>query len=493
MFLYELLQTILSFVLRLVAALSGSGRVKRFALFKNNDFFKSQVEAARSHLQNLRNESPDAECIWVHVASAGELEQAVPVLRAISDQRQVVFFLTYFSPSAEPFIKNVPALIGAVGFPLDIKANHRFLISTLAIKKVFCVRYDIWPQMISQCRESGLDIVLLAATKRQAKGGLLASLAQRWKRGILKNFSHIFAVTENDVEFFRSIAPGAKVALAGDPKWTRARERAESLAKLGVVQKFGDFARFCFMQKSIGRSVFVFGSPHREETEVAVLTAKNPLAVIILVPQTLTPEEIARVSASFDVAQIPSLRVTELEVLMQEKASVDGNLPVSEVGSDDVSRIRTNSNESPLLAGRSDHARTAIDPEILNNRVVIFDKMGALAELYALADIAVVGGGFDGQIHNVLEPASHPVATVFGSLFRRSEEAATLVEKQAGLSFDSPHDMFQFLNQCVSLGDGNQTVLSCAQQLASLRLKAIELFGKTPNTNTVVLEALFRK
>jgi 3-deoxy-D-manno-octulosonic-acid transferase len=47
--------------------------------------------------------------------------------------------------------------------------------------------------------------------------------------------------------------------------------------------------------------------------------------------------------------------------------------------------------------------------------VVVVDAYGALAKLYALADLAIVGGGFyAGQGHNPLEPAAFGVPILFG-------------------------------------------------------------------------------
>ncbi len=49
-----------------------------------------------------------------------------------------------------------------------------------------------------------------------------------------------------------------------------------------------------------------------------------------------------------------------------------------------------------------------------NIRVIIIDNIGMLAGLYALADIAYVGGAFGSGLHNILEPAAHGKPVVFG-------------------------------------------------------------------------------
>ena len=58
-----------------------------------------------------------------------------------------------------------------------------------------------------------------------------------------------------------------------------------------------------------------------------------------------------------------------------------------------------------------------------------------LGELYALADIAYVGGGFHSAgLHSVLEPAAFGIPVVFGPRHEGSRDAALLAQRGAGVS-----------------------------------------------------------
>ena len=60
--------------------------------------------------------------------------------------------------------------------------------------------------------------------------------------------------------------------------------------------------------------------------------------------------------------------------------------------------------------------------------VVIVDRVGVLGELYALADIAFVGGGFHAAgLHSVLEPAAYGAPVVFGPRHLASRDAGLLL------------------------------------------------------------------
>jgi 3-deoxy-D-manno-octulosonic-acid transferase len=73
------------------------------------------------------------------------------------------------------------------------------------------------------------------------------------------------------------------------------------------------------------------------------------------------------------------------------------------------------------------HARLGA-PGAATADVVFIDRVGVLGELYALADLAFVGGGFHrAGLHSVLEPAAFGVAVTFGPLHANSREAALLV------------------------------------------------------------------
>jgi 3-deoxy-D-manno-octulosonic-acid transferase len=61
---------------------------------------------------------------------------------------------------------------------------------------------------------------------------------------------------------------------------------------------------------------------------------------------------------------------------------------------------------------------------------VVIERVGVLAQLYAVGDVAYVGGGFhDAGLHSVLEPAAVGVPVLFGPRHRNSRAAEALVEE----------------------------------------------------------------
>jgi 3-deoxy-D-manno-octulosonic-acid transferase len=86
-------------------------------------------------------------------------------------------------------------------------------------------------------------------------------------------------------------------------------------------------------------------------------------------------------------------------------------------------------------ANRLSLARTSELPRGAQADVSLVDGVGMLGDLYALADVAYVGGGFHGAgLHSVLEPAAFGVPVLFGPRHERSRDAALLIGADAGAS-----------------------------------------------------------
>jgi 3-deoxy-D-manno-octulosonic-acid transferase len=67
--------------------------------------------------------------------------------------------------------------------------------------------------------------------------------------------------------------------------------------------------------------------------------------------------------------------------------------------------------------------------------VVLVDRVGVLADLYAIADVAFVGGAFHGSgVHSVVEPAALGVPVLFGPDHSNAEEAGELVAAGGAVS-----------------------------------------------------------
>jgi 3-deoxy-D-manno-octulosonic-acid transferase len=78
----------------------------------------------------------------------------------------------------------------------------------------------------------------------------------------------------------------------------------------------------------------------------------------------------------------------------------------------------------------------------LTGGVLLLDTIGELAALYALADIAFVGGSLVPRGgHNIIEPAQHGVATVVGNHTENFRDIVRLFQSRDAVRIVGPAEL----------------------------------------------------
>jgi 3-deoxy-D-manno-octulosonic-acid transferase len=146
-------------------------------------------------------------------------------------------------------------------------------------------------------------------------------------------------------------------------------------------------------------TVITAASTHHGEEELVLaafreLLATNALLMLVLVPRH--PERAAQVAGLLEKVGLPFQRRTDLT--------------------------------------------TAANPLFSGGAVLLVDTVGELKDIYALSDLAFVGGSLVATGgHNLLEPASLGVPSIFGPHMANFREIATLVlQCRAGIQVDDP-------------------------------------------------------
>ena len=110
----------------------------------------------RRYRKNLKPKT-NKKRIWFHVSSAGELEQAKPLIRLFHDRNaeDVEIVLTYFSPLAKRPASNIPGVSFSDYLPLDTYFNTKDVFDLIAPDAVIFVKFDIWPNIVWESEEKG--------------------------------------------------------------------------------------------------------------------------------------------------------------------------------------------------------------------------------------------------------------------------------------------------------------------------------------------------
>jgi len=317
--------------------------------------------------------------IWLHAVSLGESIAAAPLVEALLERYpHLPITMTCMTPTGSARIR---ALFGERvqhGYlPYDLPWAARRFIGRLRPRLAILMETELWPNHIYQCARLNIPVVLANGrlSERSAKGYARLGGLTRAMLGELT-----WLAVQSEVEAQRFCALGAqpeRVSVTGSIKFdvtppAGIAERAQMLRQDWQAQN---------------RPLWIAASTHSGEDEIVLaahqtLLKSRPDTLLILVPRH--PERFASVH----------------QLCQQQGFAVK--------------------------------RRSTGEPLDDTSQVLLGDTLGELLFLYALADLALVGGSLVPHGgHNLLEPAALGKPLLAGvHLFNFEGIAAQL--KQAG-------------------------------------------------------------
>ncbi len=313
--------------------------------------------------------------IWVHAVSVGESIAAAPLIRELMARHPgLPITVTCMTPTGS---ERIQALFGDrvqhCYLPYDLPwAAARFL-DRVRPRLAVVMETELWPNHIHQCARRGIPVALANArlSERSARG--YARFA-RLTAPMLAELSLIAVQTAAEAERFRQLgARPASVEVTGSIKFDLSIDPA-LLERAAALRTQWDARQ---------RPLWIAASTHAGEDEIVLaahrqLLAQHPQALLVLVPRH--PERFAAVAELCRKEGFASVRRSQGEAV---GAGIE---------------------------------------------VLVGDTMGELLFLYALADVAFVGGSLvPNGGHNLLEPAALGKPVLSGPhLFNFLEIAAQL-------------------------------------------------------------------
>ena len=382
---------------------------------------KRVFTALTNQLQTAR---PLEKTTWFHFTSVGEFEQAKPLIEAIYAETRIV--LTFFSPSVAPNAKSYPYADAAVYLPLDTPRNAARLIRRIEPSLIVFSKFDIWPNLVWKAAKHSIPIIVVAGTLH-AESKRLSRFAKPFFRSVHRHINVHCAISEADAARFQELcSPEHQIVVTGDTRYEQVYRRAISVEPN---------TEFIPGQATLQRPILIAGSTYAEDEKVLLpayqlLRENTPenFPHLILVPHEPTPERIAGIREHLDREKLAYLCFSEL--------TSDVDLSVMDV--------------------------------------LIVDKVGLLARLYGLADIAFVGGSFRGSVHNVMEPAAMAKPVIFGPTIQNAYEASLLVDRGGAKLVRTAQALADAITVWLDDADARTTAGSIGQQLIEENLGAVE-------------------
>lgn len=333
--------------------------------------------------------------IWIHGASMGEIGIVVkllPELRKKYPGHPIVVSSTTQS-GHERILRDGAGLIShAVFLPMELPLVVRRLMRLINPEKLVIVETELWPNFIVEAKRFGARVVLVNGRISDHSFPTYLFFNFFMAR-VLGRFDAIGVQTREYYRRFQRLgALRSRMAVTGNVKGaiqlkTIAPEEKERLRAV--------------LRVPAGDRVWIAASTHPGEEEKIVgafLKLKEAGVAVTLVLAPRYPK-----------------RAQEI----QDKLSVAGT----------ASRRRS----EPPREGEA-------------SSIVILDTFGELSDLFAVADLAFVGGTLIPHGgHNLLEPLPFLVPVCFGPWFDTQKESARIIlTNQCGLSLPDEGAIFEF-------------------------------------------------
>ena len=358
-----------------VAALFG-GRTRRGVRGRDETLRRFEAWSAADR-------DPDRPLVWLHAPSVGEALMAKAIIAALREELPgAQFAFTHFSPSAERMADSVGADVWGY-LPWDTRGPLRRALAALRPAALVFVRTEVWPLAAREAQRSGAAVLLVNAVLAEGSSRLRA-LSRGVMEAVYRRLDAVGAVSaDHAARYERLGVPASAIEVTGDARFDQVWRRVQagpSEEAAGLVAALADPDAF----------QVVAGSTWPSDERVllpatAVLRRDLPIRLIVA-PHEPTASHLEALERRLDRH---ALRHARLGAIM----AAGGALP----------------------------------------EVVVVDRLGVLADLYAAGDVAYVGGGFRGAgLHSVVEPAALARPVLFGPGHTNAREAGALADAGGG-------------------------------------------------------------
>jgi 3-deoxy-D-manno-octulosonic-acid transferase len=336
--------------------------------------------------------------IWVHTASAGEFEQAKPVIEAMKNQHpNLKILVTFFSPSGNSVGKKWPLADYVTYLPIDTKVNAERFLQLVQPQLVVFVKYDFWYHHLKAVHQRGIPLILISAIFRKNQAFF------KWYSGfylkMLHFFNHLFVQDAASVDLLQQHGI-TNSSVAGDTRFDRVA---------AIAQKFTPIT---FLNSFVGnRKVLVAGSTWPDDERMLAQACNNFTDLkLIIAPHEINKEHIQAIEQLFP----NSVKYSELQAATANQTE----------------------------------AQQRVLKKLENTPVLIIDNIGMLSRLYHYATVTYIGGGFTKSgIHNTLEAAVYGKPVLFGPNYQKFREAKELITCGGAFSYTSEEQLRQLIKE----------------------------------------------
>ena len=349
---------------------------------------KKWVDGRRNWESSLDSIPKNQKIYWFHCASLGEFDQGLELMFLLKKRcPSSLIVVTFFSPSGmEHYQKRKNCVDYALYLPLDTPRNAKLFMEKLAPDHAIFIKYEFWANFIFAAKKKG--VVLLSVSTLLRKNQVYFKFYGGFFRKVLRSFDHFFVQNNETADLLHSIQI-TNVEITGDTRFDRVLANKQFSLTSMKSESQNDRLFNAFLK---GEKAIIFGSSWQVEEEfLEALLACGSNRKIIIAPH-----------------DIQEAHVQEIVSRLGEKA---------------IRYTKFN--------------------DFKDQQVLVLDTIGQLSMAYYYGDIAVIGGGFSGKLHNILEPLAFGLPVIFGPKHSKFPEAGQAIKNQFAFSVSSTAEFLE--------------------------------------------------
>ncbi len=374
--------------------------------------------------------------LWIHALSVGEVLSAVPLVKKLNgylNDTDVVVSVstkTGYNIAVESLKDEGNAIFY---FPYDLLFSVKHVRKKINPAMVIIVETDIWPNFMHEMKIHNIPMIMANAriSERSYDGYRRFGI---FVRSAFSSFAYVLA--QSRVDFDRLIKLGVlpeRVSISGNIKFDTDIEYLsfEDIKEIGAMIHVRHFQK-----------VFIAGSTHKGEESILLdvfLKLKAMFKNLLLIVAPRDPKRGDAISHMFRSAGFTTGLLNEIKN----------------------------------------------KPSTMGHDVVVVDTMGVLKKLYAVADIAFIGGSLVASGgHNPLEPAMFSKPVLFGpDMSDFSETARMLLKSKGAVMVEDKDSLFETVTMLLeneekarSMGGNAMNVLKANRGAIDKTLDVIQSF-----------------
>ena len=249
-----------------------SKRISRFLKVRENLFQEIDKDIDRKK-----------KYIWIHAASLGEYELAIPLIKEIKKTFDNEIILTFFSESGFKLKDRGHEISKTYFLPIDSNENAKKLVKVFNPRFAIFIKSEIWPNYINQLKKENIKFYLV--------NYLYDKYNSRIFKGILKKYTKVFTQDAKSERELKKMRVDSALYI-GNLKFNRAKiQKKEKYNNKELIDYLGD-------DKCI-----VFGSTWGKDEEIIfdyISEEINKNVKYIIAPHEVSEKNISRVKSKLN-------------------------------------------------------------------------------------------------------------------------------------------------------------------------------------------------